>query len=456
MAATNGGQARQHWSSRFAFLYSTIAASVGLGSLWRFPYVAGANGGGAFVLVYIAFLLILGTSVAIAEMMIGKRGQGSTVASVDALVAQNGSWRAWRVIGWLSLFIPFLGLSYYSVVAGWSIDYARIAIWQGFGTTDAAESLAAFNAQTAAPLHQAIMQIGFIFGIAFVVAQGLHAGIETISRIKMIALSGVLLVLIVYNAVFIGLGDTIVYLFKPDFARLTFDSVIAALGQAIFSLGIGIGVLMTFGSFLPAQASLPQSAFGLTLGILIATLISAVAIFPIVLHYGSDPQGGANLVFVAMPLAFSQMPGGRLLAILFFLLLALSALTCAVAMLQPVVSWLEERLSLGRKKLCALAAVVLSIVGLPSLLSFSLLADFHPLSWIRVFREATVFNILDFGVANILLPLNALLIALFVAWAMRNGDLRSEFKDEPALYLPWRLIVGIATPLAIVGLMATL
>lgn len=437
------------WSSKLTFLYSATAAAIGLGSLWRFPYVAGVNGGGAFVLVYIFFVALLCVPVILAEMFVGKRGSGSTVASVDRVVREEGAWKFWRTVGWLSLLIPFFGLGYYSVIAAWCVDYARMAIFEGFDGVSAEQSKASFDALMASPTRLMILQTIFVGGAVLVVSQGLQRGIERISKIKITAMFAVLSFMVLYNAVNFGLGEAGSFLFAPDFSQLTPKSILAAFGQALFSTGIGIGVLMTYSAFVPKGISLPQSSALLSLAVVIVALLAGLAIFPIVFHFGLEPEAGANLIFVTVPMAFGQMTGGRLISILFFGLFAIGAFTSAVGMLEGVVAWLDEKLKLGRKKVCMIVGVAIWLVGVPSALSFNALSDIHPLSFIPFFATSTFFDVLDMGIAMILLPLNALLIALLVGWGVSKTTAVSELGDG-ALISYWRFILRYLAPIAIV------
>lgn len=440
------------WSSKLTFLYSATAAAIGLGSLWRFPYVAGVNGGGAFVLVYIFFVALLCVPVILAEMVIGKRGGGSTVASVDHVVNEEGAWKFWRTIGWLSLLIPFFGLGYYSVIASWCVDYARMAILEGFGGVTPDQSKATFDALMASPARLVLLQTIFIGGAVFVVSRGLQRGIERISKIKITAMFVVLAFMVIYNSVSFGLDDAWAFMFAPDFSQLTPKSVLMAFGQALFSTGIGIGVLMTYSAFVPKGISLPQSSALLSLAVVIVALLAGLAIFPIVFAFGLSPEQGANLIFVTVPIAFGQMTGGRIISILFFGLFALGAFTSAVGMLEGVVAWMEEKLKLGRTKVCALVGVAIWLVGLPSALSFSSLADVRPLSFIPFFSTSTFFDVLDIGIALILLPANALLIALFMGWGVSKKTAVAEIGDG-WLVGYWRAILRYLAPLAIVAMM---
>ncbi|AHE52712.1 sodium-dependent transporter [Sphingomonas sanxanigenens] len=453
MTDAGDGANREVWTSKLAYLYATAAAAIGLGSLWRFPYVAGANGGGAFVILYILFVGIICLPIMIGEMAVGRRGHGSVIGSMRRLVAAEGASRAWLAIGWLSLTIPFFGLSYYSVVAGWGADYARLAIAQGFTGIDADGSRALFEELIGSPWRQVAFQGAFIAAVAFVVARGVRRGIELVSRIKMTALFVVLLGLVLYNAVTVGLGPALDFLFYPDFSRMTGTGVLTALGQALFSTAIGVGVLMTYSAYLPKGVSLPQSAALVSGSVIFIAMMAGLAIFPSVLFYGLEPTEGPNLIFVTLPVAFGGMPGGRIVSIAFFCLIALGAFTTAVGMLEPVVAWLIERTGWRRGPLAWLTAAAIYAVGLPSMLSFNLLKDVHPLGFLPPFAGKTFFDVLDFGIADLLLPLNALLIALFAGWAIRRTITPAETDLSPTGYRVWHFAVAIVAPAAIVGLM---
>ena len=449
----SGNVAAEKWSSKLGFLYATAAAAIGLGSLWRFPYVAGANGGGAFVIIYMVFVFAFCVPLMIAEMSMGRHGHGSVVGSVSRLVAEQGTSRFWKAIGWFSLAIPFFGLSYYSVVAGWGVDYTREAVVNGFHGVSGTEARDLFGALIGSPWRQGFFQFAFIFVAAIVVALGVQRGIEIVSKIKMAALFIVLVGLVIYNAVTVGLSPSVAFLLKPDFSVITAASVLTAMGQALFSTAIGAGVLMTYSAYLPAGVSIPKSSALVAASVVFILLMAGLAIFPIVLANGLTPAEGPNLIFVTLPVAFGSMPGGRIASILFFGLIALGAFTTAVGMLEPVTAWLIERTGLKRGPMAFLAAGAIWLVGLPSLLSFSVLKDVHPLAGVPGFAGKTFFDVLDFGIAETLLPLNALLIALFAGWALRRLLNARETDLPPALHRLWHLFVGIVAPAAILVLM---
>ncbi len=452
-ATPANGVTTEKWSSKFGFLYATAAAAIGLGSLWRFPYVAGANGGGAFVIIYIGFVVAFCVPLMIAEMSMGRHGHGSVVGSVSRLVAELGVSRFWKAIGWLSLTIPFFGLSYYSVVAGWGVDYTREAIVHGFSGLDGEQTRDLFATLIGSPWRQGFFQFAFIFVAAIVVALGVQRGIEIVSKVKMTALFVILVGLVIYNAMTVGLGASAKFLLEPDFSVITTGSVLTAMGQALFSTAIGAGVLMTYSAYLPAGVSIPKSSGLVAASVIFISLMAGFAIFPIVLANGLTPAEGPNLIFVTLPVAFGSMPGGRIASILFFGLIALGAFTTAVGMLEPVTAWLIERTGLKRGPMAFLAAGAIWLVGLPSLLSFSVLKDFHPLEGVPGFAGKTFFDVLDFGIAETLLPLNALLIALFAGWALKRLLTPQETDMSPRLHRVWRLFVAYLAPAAILILM---
>lgn len=429
-------------------MLATIGGAVGLGNLWRFPYIAGEYGGGAFVLIYLAFVFFLGVPLMAGEMLLGRRGHRSPVSSIAALVRAEDASFAWRAIGWISLLVPFLGLSYYAVVAAWAIDYLYLAGADAFHGFDALASQQNFAARIDSPVYQASLHALFVAMTVLVVARGVNRGIERASRILMPALFGVILLLVVYGMVSGDFAAAWSFLFNPDFSEITGESFLVALGQALFSLGIGVGLMITYASYMPREYSLRTSATVVCIGDTVAAVLAGFAIFPIVFASGLDPAEGPGLIFVTLPIAFGNMPGGQLVGVLFFILLLFAAFTSALGMLEPVVAWLEEKWPGARPRLALLAGIAVWVVGLGSVLSFSTLRDFQPLALIGI--ERNFFGIADFTVANVLAPVNALLIALFAGWVLREQVLRDEFGTDGALWRRyWRFANRWLAPAAL-------
>lgn len=439
---------RASWSSRRTFLLATIGGAVGLGNLWRFPFIAGENGGGGFVLIYLGFVLLLGLPVLAGEMLLGKRGHKSAVQSVKDLVQSEQAHPAWNAIGLLSILIPFIALGYYSVVAAWSLDYLLLAVKDTFTGFTAASSSARFEGELKRSVFQAFLHATFVAATAWAIARGLNKGIEALSRIIMPALFLMLLAMVAYGWVAGDMSAAMTFLFAPDFSAITGRSVLIALGQALFSVGIAAGLMITYSSYMPKTYSLRTSATIVCLGDTLVAILAGLAIFPIVFASGLDAAEGPGLLFVTLPIAFGSMPGGYLMGILFFLLLLFAAYTTALAMLEPTVAWLEERFPGKRKAVTSVMAAITWIMGLGSVLSFSELQDVYPLKFLGI--ERNWFDLADFTVANIMLPLNAFLIAAFCGWAIRRQTVAEEFADDPSLWRRWwRFSNRYLAPLAI-------
>ena len=447
MAAT---YKHENWLSRRAFLMATVGGAVGLGNLWRFPYIAGENGAGGFVLIYLGMVLLLGLPLITAEMMLGKRGQKSAVATIADIVRSERAHPAWKVIGWLSILVPFVGLSYYAVVAAWTLDYLWLSLFGSFSQFDGESSAGLFAQEIARPLRQAMLHGAFMVMTVVVVARGVNNGIATMSKILMPALFGVLLLLVIYGIFAGDFMSGLTFLFAADFSAVTGQSVLIALGQALFSLAVGVGMLITYSSYMPREFSVGRSAAVICAGDTIVALLAGLAIFPIVFANGLSPAEGPGLIFVTLPVAFGQMPGGAIIGPLFFFLLFFAAFSTALGMLEPVVSFLSERTG-GRVRVAWLTGFSVWVLGLASVFSFSIFSDLHPLGWLSI--KKNFFDLLDFGVANLMLPINALLIALFAGWGISRSTAAGELATAPILFELWRLIVRYLAPVAILVVM---
>lgn len=436
------------WTSRSAFLLATIGAAVGLGNLWRFPYIAGENGGGGFVLLYFGFVLLLGLPLVAGEMLLGRRGHQSAVTTMAELARSQKAQPYWRVIGWLSLIIPIVGLSYYAVVAAWTMDYFVLSVSDAFRGLDADSTQSMFGGRISQPIRQALLHGAFMAMTVYVVARGVNSGIERFARYMMPALFGILILLVLFGMTQGHFGEAAAFLFEPDFSEITGKSVLIALGQALFSLAIGVGVLITYSAYMPPGFSLQKSALIVCTGDTLIAVLAGLAIFPIVFGNGLDPGEGPSLIFITLPVAFGNMPAGHLVGPLFFLLLFFAAYTTALGMLEPMISWLSERAGGKRPLLTALTGAATWLLGLASVFSFSVLSDFHPLAGLRI--DMTFFDILDFGIANLLLPLNAFLIAVFVGWILKEDVAVDEFGPHARRWIAfWRLSVRYVAPIAI-------
>ena len=341
-----------------------------------------------------------------------------------------------------------IGLSYYAVVAAWSLDYLSLAFTDSFQGLNAASSQDVFGERVDKPVYQAALHGAFIAMTICVVARGVNDGIERATKFLMPALYGVILILVGYGAIAGDFGAAVDFLFKPDFSAITGQSVLIALGQALFSLAIGVGMLITYSAYMPPDFSLRQSATVICIGDTMAALLAGLAIFPIVFASGLDPGEGPGLIFVTLPIAFGNMPGGQVFGTLFFVLLLFAAYTSALGMLEPIVAWLEEHFPGKRKQLAVISGFAIWVLGLGSVFSFSFASDFFPLAFIGI--EKTFFGIADFTVANVLLPVNALLIAVFAGWVLKSESVREEFAQDSAVWRTyWRFTNRYIAPVAI-------
>lgn len=403
----------QSWKTRFGFLMASVGFAVGLGNIWRFPYVTGENGGSAFVLVYLLCAFGIGVPILMAEIMLGRRGRLTPPNSVRAVALESGLSRHWAAVGYLNLLTAFSILIAYGVVAGWVLYYLFQTLSGAMVGIDAAASAAQFDALLADvptmifwTLIALVIAGGIIYG-------GVQKGIERAVTILMPLLFALLTLLVGFNVVVGGMPATLDYLFSPDFSKVSPAMFLAAVGQAFFSIGVAMAGMMMFGAYLPRDIPIGRSAVTIVIADTFVALMAGLVIFPMVFHNGLDPAGGTGLIFQTLPLAFAQMPGGQWVGILFFLLLSVAAITSVVGLCEPLGAWLAERFGWSRH----LASVVLTIVallfGMVSVLSYN--------HWAQVTLFGQSLNaVMDFVPNQIFLPLGGLLIALFVAWFVKS------------------------------------
>lgn len=446
----NPSAEREHWSSRLAFLLAITGASVGLGNLWRFPYMAGANGGGAFVLIYLAFILVLGVPLIMAELALGRHGGRNPVATLSAVCRERGCHRGWQAIGWFSVLAPPLATTFYSVIAGWSLYYLFQALTLGLTGLDAPAASALFDGLLASPALLVVFHTLYLGGAVIVVGRGIRRGIEGVTKVMMPVLFALLLLLAVYANL---VGEARLawdFLFRPDFSALTGQIVLMALGQALFSISVGTGAILTYGSYLSGKVSIPGTAWTLGLVNTLTALLAGLAIFPILFAAGVDPAEGPGLMFIALPIALGNMPGGALLGILFFLLLFFAAFTSTLAMLEPFISWITENRGVRRMRASVVTGLCIWAFSLTTVFSFNLLKDFTPLDFLPWFEGRTMFSIIDFLVSNLVLPVNALMIALFAGWALGQSWVLDQIGLQgPAGRRLWLLTTRYLAPAAL-------
>lgn len=432
------------WSSRLAFILAAAGSAVGLGNVWRFPYLTGENGGGAFVLIYILCVLFMGVPIMMAEIMLGRRGRQSPINTMRTLAAEEGRSSNWQYLGWLGMTAGFVILSFYSVVAGWTLAYifrTGSGVFSG-ATSDGVKAI--FNELISDPERLLAWHTLFMVLTAVVVARGVKSGLEQAVKFMMPALFVLLIVMVGYAMNTGAFQQAIDYLFQPDFSKITPDVVLSAMGQAFFSLSLGMGAIMIYGSYLSHTASIARMSFiiaGLDTSV---ALLAGLAIFPLVFAYGLEPQSGPGLVFVTLPIAFGQMPGGALFGTAFFILLLFAAWTSSISLLEPIVAWLVENKGMSRVMATTWTAAAIWLFGIGSVLSFNAWSGY------TLFGK-TFFDLSDYVTSNIMLPLGGLLIAIFAVWRMSAESSRSELDlAEGMPYRSWRFLVRYIAPVAIV------
>jgi NSS family neurotransmitter:Na+ symporter len=431
------------WSSRWIFILAATGSAVGLGNIWRFPYVTGENGGGAFVLIYLACVVLVGLPIMMAETLIGRLGRQSPINSMRSLAQDEGLSENWRYLGWLGVVAGFIILSFYSVVAGWSVAYIFYVGGGVFAGTSADASAAQFDALTGSPLRLLGWHTVFIALTTMIVARGVSGGLELAVKWLMPALFILLIIVVGYA---MGEGDfaaAATYLFKPDFSAVSANSVLAALGQAFFSLSLGMGAIMIYGSYLPAEASIPRTIGAVAMCDTLVAMLAGLAIFPIVFGFGLEPGSGPGLVFITLTIAFGHMPGGQVFGALFFVLLTVAAWTSAISLLEPVAAWLVETVGMSRRRAASVGGIGAWLLGIGSLLSFNLWAEAK--LWGMNF-----FDLCEFLSTTVMLPLGGLLIAIFAGWRMARATTRDELHlRDGAVYSTWRFLVRYVAPVGV-------
>lgn len=442
--------ASKTWSSNYLFLLASIGSTVGLSNIWRFTYLAGENGGGAFVLIYILSLVVMGIPILAAELMIGRRGGKSMVGTLQILAKQDGISSAWKYFGWISMIGVFLILSFYCVIAGWTLDYTVTSLFGLLNDLDATSAAAYYNNILASPGRMMLTQGLFVLATAWIVAKGVREGLERSTSWMTPALF-IILVALVFYSMFTGeFLKGLSFLFYPDFSKITPTVIMAAFGQAFFSLGIGVGVMLTYGAYMPASSSILKSAAIISFSDGFAAILAGLAIFPIVFQYGLSPAEGPGLIFITLPIAFAQMPGGGLIGALFFLLVVFAALTSSISLLESIISHLEEILKMGRKKITLIAGVLLWLTGLTTVFSFNIWADFTPFDMIKPLAGKTLFGLIDYFGSNLLMPIGGILMAVLAGWVLSKRTSHDELRlQNENLFMVWRFLIRFVAPAAL-------
>ena len=442
------------WSSRWIFILAATGSAVGLGNIWRFPYLAGENGGGAFVLVYLFCVVMMGIPIMMAEILLGRRGRKSPVNTMHTLAAEEGLNSNWYLLGWLGVIAGFIILSYYSVIAGWTIAFIFKTGMGDFIGLNADQTTAIFSELISNPVVLLFWHTIFMFLTIYIVSRGVKSGLEQAVKFLMPALFILLLIMVAYAMSTEKFFDGLSYLFIPDFDSLAdknlfSDVFLPALGQAFFSLSIGMGAIMIYGSYLSKESSITFNCFVIALADTTVAILAGVAIFPIVFTYGLEPAGGPGLIFISLPIAFGQMPFGTFFGSLFFILLMFAAWTSSISLLEPAVTWMVENRKMTRYKAAYIAGFIAWFLGLLTVLSFNHWA--FEFTFAGTIKENGLFDIFDILTSNIMLPLGGVLVAIFTSWLMSRSSTIDELGvGDKNIYKIWRFIVRYIAPLGVI------
>lgn len=436
---------REHWSSRLGFILAAIGSAVGLGTLWQFPYVTAENGGGLFVLVYLCCTLLIGIPIFMAELILGRKAQRGAVGIFLSFGKHSP---AWKLVGWLGVASSFLIMSYYSVAAGYGLNYILMSLNEFYKGRSPKEIENIYNLLVSSGDISLFWHFIFTALTVSVVYPGVRQGIEYWTRFMTIGLFILLTGLCCYSVTLSGFPEAVQYVFYPDLTRFKPSGALEALGLSFFTLSLGQGIMLTYGSYMRRTEDIPLTALIIGFTVLIVSVMAALMIFPVIFTFGLPPQGGPGLVFKTLPVLFGQLPGALIISTLFFVLLVFTALTSSVALIEVVAANLIDLLGWSRKKAVLLVGLSCFICGIPSALSGSggLFANWEPI------YGKTFFETVKSLVSVWLLPLGGLGVALFTGWVVDPMITREEFQAGTQLtwgWRPWLFFVRWVAPIAI-------
>jgi NSS family neurotransmitter:Na+ symporter len=423
---------RDGFGSRFGVLVAVAGSAVGLGNLWRFPYLVGNNGGAAFIIMYLSFVIVLCLPIMFSEFIIGRRTQSNAFGAIKKLAPKS----IWLLIGVISVAASISIMSFYSVVGGWTIEYIVNSFSSDFLTSNNNLLNSKFNDFVSSPIKPLIQHLIFLGLSAMIVVAGIKNGIEKYSKILMPGLFVLVLLLAIRSLTLDGASEGVKFLLYPDFSKLQGDSILAALGQAFFSLSLGMGCIITYGSYVKKEENLLKISLMTAFADTGFAILAGLAVMPAVFAFGISPSEGPSLVFITLPQIFAQLPFGNILSIIFFIILLVAAITSAISLLEVIVAYMTEELKFTRRNAVIISFLIIGFLGSLSSLSEGVLSDF------KIFGK-TIFDTFDFMSSNVFLPIGGLLVVLFVGWKMASKDVKDELSSGGAIRLNGVLFGGI-------------
>ncbi len=450
---SEAGNPSVRWSGRLAFILVATGSAVGLGNIWKFPYITGENGGGAFVLIYLVCVALIGIPIMMAEIMIGRKGRHNPIHAITSIAKKENVTQHWKWLGWMGVIAGALILSYYSVIAGWAMAYVFRSVSGMFVSADAAAVGLIFTDLISSPEKLIAWHTLFMIMTITVVAKGVTGGIEKMVKFLLPALFVLLLILVFYAMQVGDFSRGLSFLFVPDFSAIRKESILEAMGHAFFTLSLGMGAIMVYGAYLPKNISIAKTSILIALFDTLVALLAGMAIFPIVFANGLEPSSGPGLIFNSLPIAFGAMPYGSVFATMFFVLLVFAAWTSAVSLIEPLIAYLVKNKNFTRFKAAIYSGVGIWVLGLGSVFSFNIWSD---VKWslsigpIDFYQNATFFDVLDYLTSNIMLPLGGLFIALFAGWVIKTESSKAELGIPELAYSMWMITIKYVAPIAVV------
>ncbi|GEN22373.1 transporter [Halomonas cupida] len=439
---TTNEPSRTQWLGRWGFVMAATGSAVGLGNIWKFPYMTGEYGGGAFVLVYLACILSVGVPVMMSEIAFGRRGRGSPVDAFRRLVTESGRSPLWSVLGWMAMLCGFMILCFYVVVAGWSFSYLWKMLSGSLAGSSVDDMAAIFGANNANPWNLGGWSTLVTVLTMVIVGKGVQGGIERSTSWMMPGMVVMLVIMIIYGMFSGGFADALTFLFAFNASELSSEGMLAAMGHAFFTLSLASGAILTYGSYLPKHASIGRTTLTVAVADTLVALMAGLAIFPAIFANGMQPDSGPGLIFMSLPLAFQAMPFGQLFGILFFIMLAMAALTSSISMVEATVSWLTDNAGISRRGASWSTGIVLWVISTLAMLSFNIGSDWTLLGM-------HFFDWLDYLTSRLMMPLGGLGMVLLAGFVLNKHVMRDELGLSPRVYALWLFMVRYVSPLGI-------
>lgn len=438
-------QHRGAWKNRWTFMLATAGSAIGLGNIWKLPYMIGVNGGSAFVLVFIVCILFVGIPLMMTEILLGRRAHQNPLNAMQTLANEANASSQWRYIGGMGMLAGVLILGFYSVIGGWVLTYISYSAQNNFSGITASQSSENFATLLASPFTLFFWHSIFMIMTMGVVAKGVNSGLEKANNFLIPALFAILLILLGYSMSVGDIGTAANFMFKPDFSKITPVAVLSALGHAFFSLSLGMGSVMVYGSYLKRDVSIARTTIYIALLDTTLGLLVGLAIYSLVFANHLEPNAGPGLIFQTLPIAFGHMPWGNLIGTLFFMLVGFAAWTSAISLVEPTIAWIVENTQIKRFHACLILGIIIWLIGISVLLSFNLWKD------VKVIFGLGIFDTLDKLTSTIFLPLGGLLMAVFAGYFMKKHHAQEELGLNNTCFNLWKIANNVIAPIAIIA-----